>query len=206
MKKLGKKGFTLVEIIVVVAIVGILAAILVPTLIGYTIKASVTSANSTAASLRKNVNSFLLEADVDNYGMKIAESSHTEIEVTVTNSVWNVTVGDPNVFVSIPGHVWAGSGTGTYGGSISAAACPEDEMAIYLANLYPEITTAYMKFNVKAGDCNALYYTDETDTPFTIQNFAVNGWAVSVYNWDNNNAGVCTEGYIVGTAPVLELG
>lgn len=44
-------GFTLVELIVVIAIIGVLAAILVPTLTGYIKKANQVSANSNAKSI-----------------------------------------------------------------------------------------------------------------------------------------------------------
>lgn len=205
MKKLNKKGFTLVEIIVVIAIIGVLASILVPTLIGYTTKANVISANSTAASLKKSINNFLVSADANNYGMRIANTSVTDAEIIISGGVWTVNITDPSHFSGNAQHIWTGSGSGQSGAPISAAASAEAELAITLANLFPELETGYIKFNLKAGDCNALYFTDETDVPFTIQPFATGGWVSSTYAWNNSDAGISVEGYVVGTAPVLEL-
>ena len=43
-----KKGFTLIELVVVIAIIGVLAAILVPVMMGYVRKSRVAAANDNA--------------------------------------------------------------------------------------------------------------------------------------------------------------
>lgn len=71
----AKKGFTLVELIVVIAIIAVLAAILVPTMLGYVTSSRVTSADSTAASLKDTVGNAMVETDTK--GFKVPRSSTT---------------------------------------------------------------------------------------------------------------------------------
>ena len=66
MRKSNKKGFTLVELVVVIAIIGVLAAILVPTMMNYVKKARLKTANANAKLIFTTCNNTASDMIADN--------------------------------------------------------------------------------------------------------------------------------------------
>ncbi len=213
----AKKGFTLVELIVVIAIIGVLAAILVPTMLGYVTSSQVTSVNSTAASIKNNIDAFLTDCDTNGYGMLRGASQNSTFDITISNGTWNLSNLTTTAFKNGNGKSWAATGSGSANATKVGVGNPSALLCIELANLFPEVQTGSIKAYVEGGKCLAVAYTADTSSALAqgtnCPSIAAGsgGWAENsnggvVFSWDNTTAGVTSDGLIVGTAPEVALG
>lgn len=227
----AKKGFTLVELIVVIAIIGVLAAILVPTMMGFVTSSRVTSANSTAASFEDQIEQFLTDCDTKGFGMRSGNKSTAQIAIEIDDEGWKTTItaGSDN-FKSVNDIDWTDAGTKMNGGANDTAIKndkkPQNLLSIKLRELFPDIQQGVVVAWVKAGNVEALVYsadiskfTDATkpaddlgdiasavyQTDGSLKGTDVN-WATKTAKWDEKTAGISDEGYTVGTSPALALG
>lgn len=82
MKKNNKKGFTLVELVIVVAVMAVLVAVAIPTVGSITGEAKAAVAESNARAIESVIK--LAEANASKNGDSVAELSDTQIDEAVT--------------------------------------------------------------------------------------------------------------------------
>lgn len=189
----AKKGFTLVELVVVIAIIGVLAAILVPTMIGVVQDSNITSANSTASQIKTQASAFLTKADADKYAIRGTDTMKT-LKFTVSSTGWADASSDAVTF---------GGGTQKY---TITGTDKNTAFNAYMADVLRDFKNGYVEIYIKAaavigvavvpggvaGDITPLSLTDTV-------------WEGSQeISWPGNKAGVGSDSVIVGTAPVIK--
>lgn len=93
----SKKGFTLVELIVVIAIIGVLAAIIVPTTLHFVNEGRQEAANSELSEIRNAVNNGLT--------LNPALTSENIIAILGKASIANTSEGDVEISVATDGTI-----------------------------------------------------------------------------------------------------
>lgn len=188
----AKKGFTLVELVVVIAIIGVLAAILVPTMIGVVQDSNITSANSTASQIKTQASAFLTKADADKHSIRGTDSMAT-VTATVTSSGWSVT------------------GSVTFGDDskykITGGADKNVSFDLYMADVLRDFKNGYVEIYIKSAAVIGVVVVPggtAADVPSALNTDDTVWEGAQEITWPGNKAGVGSDSIIVGTCPPIK--
>ncbi len=231
----ARKGFTLVEMIVVIAIISVLAAILIPTLGHYVTMAQVTSANASASLLRKNLEYFLFELSMNGKGMKLSTDKSVQIFFMCKNGQWKAKAevkpnGSADSAFQDANNWWRNSQNFVLTDSVTKND-PNHLLAMtrVVADTLADVKTAFIGAFFTKNMCDGVIYIKNCDLEWPTTN---SGVRPCILNDPSNRerpgmtefwpyrgkwpasadsriwdgvAGVDRDGYIVGTNPAIDF-
>ena len=198
----AKKGFTLVELVVVIAIIGVLAAILVPTMIGVVQDSNITSADSTASQIKTQATNFLTKADSAKCAIRGTDSLLTvtcEVDTSSTSAggdvkAWTIGGTDSSYFGKEGDDKWTWTG-GDKNTSFDA----------YMADVLRDFKNGYAEIYILNAAVIGVAVVPggaAADIPEALQDDGVWNGSQEI-TWPGNKAGVGSDSVIVGTAPKI---
>ena len=184
----AKKGFTLVELVVVIAIIGVLAAILVPTMLGVVQDSRITSADSSASQIKTQTTTWLTNMDA---AKKTLKGGTGEVTVSVTAGAWST---------SGVGSFQTGTGTAA---SWSGGTDKNFDYCLFMADTLRDIKNATISLTLLNGGVVGVAIVDG-DASYGGTMPAQADWDAGTFGFGGDKAGLDTDGVVIGTNPKLQ--
>lgn len=197
-KAASKKGFTLIELVVVVAIIGVLAGLLVPTMFDAVTNSRIASAQQTAKVIRDRSAEFFTKMDTQ---MHTHVGEVQKVVITVDNGTWSMTGGLAADWVDGVNH-W-----NTLPGVSDPGNDPRQntELLSSLAVSAQSIGTAYIEMYVEYAHVVGVTVIEGASAPAGTMP-AAQDFADRTFGYGGGDrAGRMQDGTIIGTAPILSL-
>lgn len=192
------RGFTLVELVVVVAIIGVLAGILVPTMLDAVTNSRIASANSLAKTIRDRSAEFFTKLDTQ---MHTHVGSAQTVQLIVQDGTWSMVGGAASDWIDGVNH-WT---------TVESVSDPGNdnrqnkELLSYLAVAVNGIGTAYIEMHVETSHVIGVTVLEGSTQAASAMPSTQNMRDRSFGFDGSKKAGVLADGTIMGTAPVLSL-
>ena len=197
-KAASKKGFTLIDLVVVVAIIGVLAGLLVPTMFDAVTNSRIASAQQTAKVIRDRSAEFFTKMDTQ---MHTHVGEVQKVVITVDNGTWSMTGGSAADWVDGVNH-W-----NTLPGVSDPGNDPRQntELLSSLAVSAQSIGTAYIEMYVEYAHVVGVTVIEGASAPAGTMP-AAQDFADRTFGYGGGDrAGRMQDGTVIGTAPILSL-